>query len=425
MENIKSYFLLSSDLKGKIEQPSYYFNRTNKDRKYLLDLLMLTHGWRRFSWKEILEKPLSPPAILPEQGFTIQGKIYNYYNQKKEMEGVVKLMMLENPLLNQVDTTSEQGIFSFNDLHFADTATFILQANKLRKKAQKENDDIYIKIDSTESLLAIPQTGSVTKTQNSSIDDSLAKKVQQKNQKMRQIDSAYDPDKRTVMLKEVAVEANRSRKSDPFEEAGRLYGEPSNRLVLDSLFATLGSQSVLDIMQGRIAGIRVAGSGLDKKLLIRGGEAFYLLDGMPADAQIINSIPTQNVAYIDILKGAKASIFGSRGTNGVIAIYTKKGIEQDPADIDVPGIISFKHPGYYLAREFYSPNYEEDDSQHAKPDFRSTLYWNPDIVINENGQASLEFFTSDEEGDYLLLIEGITSDGRFITGKQPFSVKEL
>ena len=87
------------------------------------------------------------------------------------------------------------------------------------------------------------------------------------------------------------------------------------------------------------------------------------------------------------------------------------------------GILNFVHPGYYRAREFYTPNYDIPDDKHSKPDYRSTLYWNPNIVTNESGEAEFDFYTSDEKGNYCLQIQGLSFDGRPVTGSYYFSVE--
>ena len=70
----------------------------------------------------------------------------------------------------------------------------------------------------------------------------------------------------------------------------------------------------------------------------------------------------------------------------------------------------------------YCPNYDTIEEKHAKPDFRSTLYWNPDLKTDENGESRFSFYTSDEKGKYCMQIEGISSDGKPVSGKYYFTV---
>lgn len=431
-DHIKSSFLLTSDLKGEIPEPAYFFNEANKDRHYLLDLLMLTHGWRRFTWKEINETSLASPEFMPENGFTIKGHLRNYYDHSKEADGTVKLMVLEDPLFSLTDTTSEKGEFSFTGLHFTDTATFVLQANKIRKKKRNDkngNDAIFINIDTSTANFTPPAAFLSAEKDLYNKKDSLLAEYIQKTERIKKADSAYRPDMGTIVLDEVTVAKKKDPRKDPFYHPRKMYDSPTQRLIPDSIFqgAFMGAQVIFDVIQGRIPGTRVILDPDNEKMVIGkgGGVMIFLLDGNPVSHQVINTIPPTEVAFIDILKGPKAFAYGAGGDNGVIAVYTKTGTGQKPKNDlqNNPGIIHFKHPGYYLAREFYSPNYQTKSPQHLKPDFRSTLYWNPEIFVGEKGSAEVDFFTSDEEGNYMLLIEGITAEGIPFTGENEFKVK--
>ena len=46
------------------------------------------------------------------------------------------------------------------------------------------------------------------------------------------------------------------------------------------------------------------------------------------------------------------------------------------------------------------------------PDFRNTLYWNPDMHTDKTGKSAVEFYSSDESGEYIITVEGMTGDGR-------------
>ena len=61
--------------------------------------------------------------------------------------------------------------------------------------------------------------------------------------------------------------------------------------------------------------------------------------------------------------------------------------------------------------------------EHVKPDIRSTLFWEPSITIDEEGQATLSFYTSDQPGTYAVRVEGLTEEGNPIVGETSFVVK--
>ena len=62
-----------------------------------------------------------------------------------------------------------------------------------------------------------------------------------------------------------------------------------------------------------------------------------------------------------------------------------------------------------MYKEFYMPKYDTETI--AKPDFRSTLYWNPKIKFQGNS-ANIEFFNSDIVQRYKIVIQGMDQVGR-------------
>jgi TonB-dependent SusC/RagA subfamily outer membrane receptor len=138
--------------------------------------------------------------------------------------------------------------------------------------------------------------------------------------------------------------------------------------------------------------------------------------------QSVRAIPMSDVDKIEVLKSAhNTAVFGLKGANGVIAIYTKRGKVGDGSSIG-KGIIENKVVGYSKYREFYSPKYTPQNLKEKKPDLKTLLYWNPE-VITKGGISELRFFSSDQTGKYHIFVEGITSDGRVCLGSGKFNVE--
>ncbi|MEM6697925.1 MAG: TonB-dependent receptor plug domain-containing protein, partial [Bacteroidota bacterium] len=149
----------------------------------------------------------------------------------------------------------------------------------------------------------------------------------------------------------------------------------------------------------------------------------YIVDGLVLDEAAIQTFPVADVYFIDVLKGAAASIYGARGGNGVIILYTRRGSGQPEAIRRKPGIINFKYYGMYKAREFYAPDYATKQDIHIKPDYRTTLFWEPNI-ITKNGKAVVSFYTADNASTYNIRLEGISARGVPVFAEQAFEVVE-
>jgi TonB-dependent SusC/RagA subfamily outer membrane receptor len=130
-----------------------------------------------------------------------------------------------------------------------------------------------------------------------------------------------------------------------------------------------------------------------------------------------------NVDFIDVLKGPRAAIYGSRGANGVIAVYTKNGAESSGKVKNIGGSLNFEHPGYSFARTFYEPKYGSGTPENKEVDSRTTLHWQPYIQLNNEGKASISFYTGDILGDYKITLEGITREGVPVKSTTTFSVE--
>lgn len=92
--NILSYLLLTSDLKGRIEQPDYYFSDTSLMARNNLDILMLTQGYRMFEWKQVLDSAGHPLVYQPEKGIEITGQVKSLFN-KPVAQGSIALIALK------------------------------------------------------------------------------------------------------------------------------------------------------------------------------------------------------------------------------------------------------------------------------------------------------------------------------------------
>ncbi len=123
---------------------------------------------------------------------------------------------------------------------------------------------------------------------------------------------------------------------------------------------------------------------------------------------IIENMLIFDVERLEILKPPRSAIWGARGAGGVILVYTKKGEGRTYNPVLSP---EFSIAGHAFAKEFYSPKYDVEDDRHKAPDYRATLYWNPNIITDENGNAKVEFFNSDTAIEIQVSIEGLSENG--------------
>ena len=148
-------------------------------------------------------------------------------------------------------------------------------------------------------------------------------------------------------------------------------------------------------------------------------EPLYLLDGVETNYSGVQSISVSDVDHVEILKGPSAAIYGLRGANGVIAVYTKKGFFYKR------GEIRFKMLGYHTPKKFYSPKYDVVNNDTEEVDLRKTVYWNPKVKTDQNGKAHISFYQSDIVDDFEIIIEGMDDNGTAGHAKFDYSVKDI
>jgi TonB-dependent SusC/RagA subfamily outer membrane receptor len=148
-----------------------------------------------------------------------------------------------------------------------------------------------------------------------------------------------------------------------------------------------------------------------------------VLDGNFIDSDLFSDINPNNIQSVEVLLGPHyAAIYGSRGANGILLITSKKGRDaMSSYERYAPGVITYTPKGYYKAREFYSPQYDNPKINQKMADLRSTIYWKPNIITDKDGKASFEYFNADSIGTYRVVVEGIDADGNL--GRQVYRYK--
>jgi hypothetical protein len=148
-----------------------------------------------------------------------------------------------------------------------------------------------------------------------------------------------------------------------------------------------------------------------------------VVDGSYLDGSYLNSINPREVESIEILKNIEnITIYGIRGGGGVMIITTRVGERRISPGLYAQGMASFTPQGYTMSRKFYSPKYDLPASQ-AVQDWRTTIFWEPNLLTGPDGKASVEFYTSSKPGTYKAVIEGVDLNGAIVRQVHRFNVK--
>jgi hypothetical protein len=408
-QTIESYLLLDSELKGFIESPASCFideKEFSSDQK--LDLVMMINGWRSYYWND-LEKFRG--AELPnwaDFGLSIKGNVTKMFGGKPVEDGKVVIGPFSGAFLFEETRTDISGSFIFDKLYLKDKAKIMVNAET---KTGNKKTDIFL-----QEPIKLDENISAESLKKICPGISIPLKFYRENY-YRQIAESEFQVKSGILLDEVQAIGQKVTGDGHF----RLYSEPDVSLVvleedIDRYF------NILDYLQGRVAGVDVTGE--EVRIRGAGGNPLLIVDGVDTDWSDMRNIPMGDIDKIEILKtGFGMSVYGSRGGNGVIAVLTKmgKGEWENNWERIIHGRVMANVNGYQEPREFYSPKYGPENIDDARPDNRPTLFWNPDVAV-ENGEAKIEFFTADNLARYHVIVEGISKSGKICFGTSLLSV---
>ena len=240
--SLKSHMLLGTEAKGRIEAPWEYFHQEGSSQH--IDLVMLTHLWRKVSWEELQSPPDTPPDFLIEQGLVISGKVMR--NKNKALGGSKVILMMDNMFQLRETQADANGYFIFPGLEFSDTTQLRLQARTDNNKARPANFELDKK-----PVVSPPPTGVFSYTPFSNTA------YIQRNVQLR---SNLDVIEGTAQYDLDEVEITQRKRTNTAETRGsKLYRQPSQTVDMSK---QQYRQNVIEALKGKVAGsghLRISG----------------------------------------------------------------------------------------------------------------------------------------------------------------------
>ncbi|SFG60495.1 hypothetical protein [Pedobacter insulae] len=403
-ENIASYFLLQSNLKGNIEDPSWYFANNDPLTLAALDHLLLTQGWTGYNWNEILESNQLVKFNV-EKASTIQGKVTGLIKKPLSNINLTLLSLGKNSLM--MTTTSDlKGEFSFFDLPLIDTANYVIKASRINGKTPSSN----IYVDEFIPSLLVPVTKFIYPLYVNANDTTInfyrngAKRLKQEENRLASLTGN--------LLKEVEIKG--FRKDLLVEE--NWDARPFISIGEEEL-KKMPRKKLLDVMKEKLPGFARSRwwQTCETPTIEHAMEDFVVgtqhVSWIRIDkAKNVGSVPreffeylfAEDVKHIEIYKGCVSYYLDitTRTGDGVNGVYKPNGLS-----VYRPLVIN-------MSKEFYSPKYGVNHNS-TIPDLRSTIFWDANVVTDENGKAKLSFYAADLPGSYTIKVEGTDLMGRF------------
>jgi hypothetical protein len=366
--------------------------------------IIILNGYPFEKEKQLKATSLKYPV---EYGVGFRGR---FVNDKGKPEKTMLTILQTKPRNMVLAETDEQGIFSTTGLDFYDSATFSI-------KADKAKDFPYGKVE------LLPRETTPINFRESTFNVAI-----QNTQSAQRIISEYEAPKDARMLKGVEIKAKRIE--EPVDRVQRPYGK-ADAVLTEKQVNDKGYGNLAYSLVGKVPGLIVmpeSGSiGFSRaggQSISSGGGPLVTINDVPMGGSaydIISSINPSTVKSIEITKRINV-LFGSQGANGVIAIYTKQGASEEDLNV-TPNFLRLEIAGYSSLRKFNEPDYESKIDK-FQADYRSTLYWNPNVASDTQGKATISFYAADLSSRYRIVIEGINKFGEPVRSVHFVDVEE-
>ncbi len=400
--NLFDYLWLSSDLKGTVESPEYYLSSTDTTAARATDNLMLTHGWRRFTWNDVLSKPVTMSYLPEVRNHIIRGTVTGENGQPAQ--GVLAYLAWPQIFVRPYGSRADaKGEIQFEVKDFYGTKKIFVQTNH--------------RIDSTYRIQLInpfSEQYSSLKLPSLNIPSLVGKQLLDRSVSM-QVQDVYFRDQVNQFV-------------PPGIDSLQFYGPADEVYNLDDYTRFPIMEEVLrEYVPGVM--VRKKKDGFHFMVIDRINKSLFredpmiLMDGVPIfNVDEVMAFDPLKIKRLEVL--AREYYEGILSMPGLMSFYTyNNDLGGFPIDRRA---LTVDYDGISLQREFYSPRYDKAGEKEKRlPDPRTLLYWNPAVITRNSETKEIEFYTSDIPGTYTIIVEGISKDGSAATSGGQFSVTKV
>lgn len=418
-ENIVSYLLLQSEIKGKIEKPAQYFDTTNISRYRQLDLLLLTQGWRDFVWKQLQDSGVKIKYMI-EPGITISGKVRQKIFNKPIPGANISLVVFGGKISALSTKADSSGRYFFDGVNFYGNKRIIItSADSKGKKTGWVLRDSSI-FPKPVSIPFRPDYNLKSPEMNLFASEADSRKNALKKYTLAD----------TISLSAVVISAI-GQKNEKETKMHILEGGTVDYDFTigpdDYTYTDIGAFLMQKVPGAQPSSFNPDNSGdsPDRVAFRSKGELLkprFILDNftlLSQDEYVVYNLSMEQITRILISRSDPLASDASSRNRYVISVITK------PGALDKKDFASLSEyvDGYYQARVFYSPKYSRPRDEGERPDLRTTIYWNNNVVTNENGEATVKFNNADKPTAIRATTEGMTDKGIPVSGFTKYEVK--
>ena len=387
-----------------------------------IDLVICSHDWKRYDWEKLIKKSDVNPELLDNYLTLVID-----YKEKN-------LALPKDDALNIIINKKPNGKQFFNLKPFSQTGfkkagLIFFDSVKVSYQMDKNKDLANNLTISKEDTLKIPSSINLLKSKVQVVNENPIAQISMvetfvvtKQNKFNEVQT----------IKEVIVKSRhkgnpqlaRIDELDKFYTTGMFSGTVRGYQlnVIDDPMAEANS-NLMDYIRFRVPGLSVmdANIGIKRKIESKDRQGRYIikdtifqaitfLDESRVENGELQLLNMANIAYVKYIPGIVIGA-GFKTAEGALYVYTKKGTEKGPSSKGLPFVYV---KGYDSQKEFISPDYSDLDLL-KQPDLRTTLYWNPNIIMDKtNNKVKIEYHNNDVSKKVLLIIEGLNEKGQIV-----------
>ena len=427
--NIFTDLLLTSDLKGYIHQPGYYFASPSPRKQTELDILLMVHGWRKYDMSQAISTAPFTPLQLPEAQLVLNGQVKSTILKNKLKDIALSVIVKkDDQFITGGTVTDENGRFTIPVEDFEGTTEAVIQTRKVGKERNKdasilidrnfspapraygykelhpewkdlthwqqkaENfDSLYMdSIRKVEGLYVLDEVEIKSKRrQGNNMDTKISEKsIDAYYDVRRSVDLLRDNGKIVTTIPELMEKLSPQFDWDRSNDKLTYRQKPICYIMDNHILSETETQMMLTEVDGLASIIISKGTGGINDEIIQNTKMSEVTDSTGVD---ISKLDKYSVFYLiplprrDVLNKSQTAVLGTRQT-----------------------VIQ----GYTHALEYYSPAYPTKELYMDKVDKRRTLYWNPSVRTDENGKAVIECYNNQYSTPVIIQAETMSKDGQ-------------
>ena len=467
--NIISKLMLEADLGGHADDAGAYFDTRDAQSASHLDLLLMTRGWRKFLWKQLLTN--SPPALKyaneksllkgvvvdatgqPMKGIRIEVKGSNV-KMLTNSEGKFEIHKLDLSEPKEMTLSYKSGLMTYVLNRYDENMSITFYADNRKVYTNAVNDAVHPVISGTQKT---PKDSSVIVGQVMDVyGDGITKAtVTAQSTDKKSYSTTTDvngfytiiiPQAGEYMLEATATGYQHKTMKATIKQGNSLITDvqllPEKQLMSEVRIAEERARINVKDPNLRFAflspDIRLIAAG-DKNTILENtneqdkedlaklysatpadpGDITFYFGGLRLHPNEAVPISTSRLLSIKLQMEGVPAKFESHSPISNYG-YSNEEIAPRVSDKNTPDNFKAK---YYKAREFPTVKYKATDRVTKPKDFRSTIYWNGAVQTDIEGKAVVEFYNSDDITTFAADMEGISDKGMPGIGNTTFSTK--